>query len=414
MSEPNGATMPDQEPGPLAGLRVLDLADETGAHAGRVLAELGADVVKVEPPGGEPARLRPPWYTGTDGVRRSIAWAAQNIGKRSICLPLDRPDGRERLLALVAEADILVETDGLGRMAARGLGHDVLRAANPRLVHTSITPYGSDGPYCDYTAADITLQAMGAHAYVTGDPDRPPLSIAAQVAYAHGGAEGAAASLVAHYESLASGSGQHVDVSIEQCVVWTLLNSTMTWQLAGRDDQRGGAYRKERGLDLVTRFVWECADGYVHFVPVGGGGGHARARSYDAMVRWMVESHFDDPILTRYDWNGEDANRLRQEDYDVLAAHIDEFLRSKTILELYDFAVRNRVLLAPAMSVQEILIDEHLRVRDVWRELRLPGVADPVRHPAPFARFTVTPLAPAGWVAEPGEHDGAVWERSSP
>jgi crotonobetainyl-CoA:carnitine CoA-transferase CaiB-like acyl-CoA transferase len=394
--------------GPLDGVRVLDLADETGAQAGRMLAELGADVLKVEPPGGESARARPPFYTGTDGVRRSLSWAAANVGKRSACLDLGSEDGRRRFLDLVEDADIVIETLGEPGMTARGLGYDVLRAVNPRIVHTSITAYGSDGPYSSFVASDIALQAMGAHSYVTGDPDCAPLSINASAAYAHGGAEGAAASLVAYYEMLASGAGQHVDVSIEQCVVWTLLNSTMTWQLAHRNDQRGGAYRKERGQDLVTRFVWECSDGYVHFVPVGGGGGHARSRSYAAFAQWMVAEGFDDPILFAQDWNGVDTNRVTQSQYDELAAQIDQFLRTRSVAELYDFAVRNRVLLAPVMSVAEILDDEHLEIRDAWSPVTLPGLADPVRYPAPFARFTATPLVPPRFVAQPGEHDDAI------
>lgn len=389
--------------GPLAGIRVLDLCDESGAQAGRMLAELGADVVKIEPPGGDPSRRRPPLYVDDSGVERGLAWAASNAGKRSVEVDLDAPAGRAWLLAEVRSADILIETVGSEVMAHRGLGFEVLHEANPRLVHTSLTPYGSDGPYSGFVASDIALQAMGAHSYVTGDPDRAPLSINASMAYGHGGAEAAAASLVAYYESMTSGLGQHVDVSIEQCVVWTLLNSTMTWQLAHKNDQRGGAYRKERGQDLVTRFVWHCQDGYVHFVPVGGGGGHARARSYEAFARWMADSGFDDPILFAMDWNGKDTNVVTQAQYDELAAHIDRFLLTRTVTELYDFATRNRVLLAPITSVAEILADEHLAVRGAWAAVSLPGRAEPVRYPAPFAKFSATPLVPPRSVPEPGD-----------
>lgn len=374
--------------GPLRGVRVVDLTDECGALAGRALADLGATVTKVERPGGDRARHRGP--LAPDGW--SLQWWGANTGKRLVEHDRETEAGRAAILELVERADILVESLGTRRMAELGLDVELLRERNPGLVHVSVTPFGSTGPYADFLAADITLQAMGAHMYVTGDPDRPPLSIGVEVAYAHAGAEAAAAALMAYYESLESGRGQHVDVSAQQCVVWTLLNSTMTWQLAGRNDQRGGAYRRERGLDLVTRFVWECADGYVHFVPVGGGGGHARQRSFDAVIEWMTELGYDDPILRAFDWNGEDSQSLRQEDYDRLAEKLDEFLRIKSVRELYEFAVERRVLLAPVMSVAEILdADPQLEARAAWRQVALP-TGQTVRVPGPFAKFSATPL----------------------
>ena len=374
--------------GPLGGLLVVDLTNECGALAGRALAELGATVIKVEAPGGDASRRRGPLGPGD----WSLEWWGANAGKRLVEHDLHTDVGREAVAELITGADILVESWGTRRLADQGIDAAALRERNPQLIHVSVTPFGSTGPYADFLASDLTLQAMGAHMYVTGDPDRPPLSIGAEVAYAHAGAEAAAAALMAYYESRDSGLGQHVDVSAQQCVVWTLLNSTMTWQLAGRNDQRGGAFRRERGLDLVTRFVWECADGYVHFVPVGGGGGRARQQSFDAVVEWMTELGHDDPILRAFDWNGEDSQTLRQDDYDRLAATLDAVLRTKTVRELYAFAVERRVLLAPVMSVAEILdADPQLEARDAWRRIAAP-TGDQVRIPGPFAKFSETPL----------------------
>lgn len=391
----------------LSGVRVIDLCDHRGALAGRILADLGAEVIKVEPRGGEVARSRPPFDESPGGDRTSLSWAADNAGKKCVALDIHDPRDRQGFVDLVRGADVLLETVGEAEMALLGLGYRDLSEINPGLVHTSITPFGSYGPYARFATSDIVMQAMGSHMYVTGDQDRPPLSVSAPVAYAHGGAEGAAAALIAYYERTRSGRGQHVDVSIQQCVVWTLLNSTMTWQLAARNDQRGGAFRRERGLDLVTRFVWECADGFVHFVPVGGGGGHARQRSYDAVVDWMVDEGHGDPILRKYDWNGEDSQTLRQEEYDTLAAVLDRFLKTKTVEQLYEFAVRERVLLAPVMSVAEILSDEQLRVRDAWREITLES-GRVVRAPGAFAKFSATPLRGDVYASGPGDDDKLV------
>src|SRR5436309_1001197 len=152
-------------PGNLDGIRVLDLTREPGFFAGKLLGDLGADVVKLEPPAGDPARRRPPFWKGTPDPERSLLWLALNTSKRGITLDLERPRGRELCLALAARADVLLESEAPGRMAARGLNWESLHARNPLLVHASITPFGRDGPRAGWRGSDLAATATSGNLF---------------------------------------------------------------------------------------------------------------------------------------------------------------------------------------------------------------------------------------------------------
>ena len=193
-SEPTGsnAMTPESDYGPglLAPYRVLDLTDGRGLLCGKMLADLGADVVQVEPPGGSPARNVGPFYHDTPGAERSLFWWAYCTNKRGITLDIATDDGAALLRRLVANADFLIESGDPGRMASLGLGYPDLQAINPRLVMVSITAFGQDGPYADYQASDIVGMALGGFMHLTGDGDRPPLRVSMPQFYQHGGGAG--------------------------------------------------------------------------------------------------------------------------------------------------------------------------------------------------------------------------------
>ncbi len=267
--------------------RVLDLADEQGALCGRIFATMGADVIKVEPPAGLPARRRGPFYRDVPDPERSLSWWALEANKRGVTINLENADGRAILRRLVESADFLVESFVPGYLDGLGIGYDALHALNPRLIFVSITPFGSTGPHSRWAANDLTIQAMSGHMYLNGEPDRAPVRLGVAAAYWHGGAEGAEAALIANHYRRRTGNGQRVDISMQQCHIWTLLNTTMTWQLVRRQEIRGGARRKERGNDYYSRHLWPCKDGAVHFIPIGGGGGTSRQLAYLRLVTVM-------------------------------------------------------------------------------------------------------------------------------
>ncbi|MCX6023251.1 MAG: CoA transferase, partial [Chloroflexi bacterium] len=209
---------------------------------------------------------------------------------RGLTLNLETRDGRAIFRQLAAGADFVLESGRPGEMARLGLGYDDLAALNPRLVMTSITPFGQTGPHAQYAADDLTVWAMGGEMYVTGDPSRAPVAIGWPQAFFHGGAEGAAASLIAHWEREASGQGQYVDVSIQQTVVWTLMDATAHWAVNRTERMREGS--RNRSPNFTQRRLWPCKDGIVVF-PLAGGN-PTRAASWKLLAAWMErEGHGD-------------------------------------------------------------------------------------------------------------------------
>jgi crotonobetainyl-CoA:carnitine CoA-transferase CaiB-like acyl-CoA transferase len=376
----------------LAGCRVLEISQVSAAVAGRVLADLGADVVKLEPVGGEAARAAEPSFRNDDGERHSLSFLAFNLNKRSVTIDLDTEAGAEILTRLAARSDIVVvDWERVGTPAAADRLHDLCVRENPRLVFCEIWPYGR-GEYETTVATELTIQAQGGHLYLNGEIDRPPVQVSAAVATVQGGVEAASAALMAYYHATRTGEGQRVDVSLQACVVWTLLNTTMTWQCMGLDEVRGGSVKRERGNTFFTRLVWPCADGYIQFGPVGGGGGVAREISFTALVEWMREDgHYDDFLVSR-DWNGDARFTVPQEDYDRVTELIGAFIATKTIDELIERGMKRRILLAPIYSVAQLLDAEQLVARGYFREVADPRRGATARHPGPFARLSETPI----------------------
>src|SRR5262245_5405797 len=182
---------------------------------------MGADVIKVEPPGGDLAGRRGPYLGGVADPERSLAWLALNTSKRGIQLDLERE--RETFLRLVAASDVLIESYAPGHLASLGLDYAPLSRSNPRLVHCAITPFGQTGPRAQWRGGDLIAVAMGGNLAHCGDPDRPPVRCSMPTAYYHGAAEAAIGVLMALCAREDSGRGQLVDVSLQETQLRTLL-----------------------------------------------------------------------------------------------------------------------------------------------------------------------------------------------
>jgi len=390
--------------GNLHGVRVLDLAGEPGFLAGMLLAELGADVVKVEPPAGDPARRRPPFWGGVEDPERSILWLAQNGSKRGITLDLQRPAGRDVFLRLVARADVVLET---GALSAHALGWDAVHACNPRTILCSLTPFGQTGPRATWRGSDLTVIASSGNLHCTGDPDRAPLRCSLPVSYYHGGIEAAAGVAFALLAREQSGEGQHVDVALQEAMVMPNIGTGAMAEMTGNRGQRAGAFFNQ--TRSVQREIWPCKDGWVSFALRGG---PARIPGLIAMVAYMAEHDMASARLRGMDWKAYNHNLLSQDEVDALSAEFGTFFLTKTMTELFEAACKRGLMLAPANTAREIAASEQLEARRFFVDvehpgrgtLRLPGAFAVVTSPVPDA----TAIAVRGPAPRLGEHTAAV------
>jgi benzylsuccinate CoA-transferase BbsE subunit len=393
--------------GNLDGIRVLDLAGEPGHFAGKLLGDLGADVVKVEPPSGDPVRRRGPFWGHADDPERSLSWLAYNTSKRSVTLDLEKPRGREIFLDLAARADVVLETHAPAALAALGLGWTELRAKNPRVVLCSLTPWGQTGPYAGRRGSDLTAVAMSGNLHCTGDPDRAPVRCSMPVACFHASIEAALAITFALVAREKTGRGQHLDVAMQAAMVMPNMATASMSKMNGNRGARAGAFFRQP--KSVQREIWPCKDGWVSFALRGG---PARIPGLAAMVKLMDEHGMASEKLKATDWKAYNHNLLSQAEVDELSAEFGAFFASKTMTELFRAAVERNLMLAPANTAREIDASEQLAFREFFVEVDNPGRGR-LRYPGSFAKIaSAGGDAPAVGIRRPaprlGEHTAEV------
>jgi crotonobetainyl-CoA:carnitine CoA-transferase CaiB-like acyl-CoA transferase len=389
-------------PGMLSGLRVLDLADDRGIFTGRILADLGADVVKVEPPGGDVARGLAPFWQDRPGIEHSLFWQLYAANKRSCVIDFASPAGRALVARLAGQADFLVESFRPGFMASIGLGYEALRAANPRLIYVSVSPFGQDGPYAGMDATDLTGMALGGFMWLTGDADRPPLRVSIPHFWSLGSAAAAAGAMVAHQARAASGEGQWVDASCQQAVARTLSHAPQFWDLNQVILTRQGPYRP-LGAGKRLRINYPCADGYVNFIQPGGRSG---GRNMAALVAWVGETNEGDPALEGVDFGGFGFGQIPDELLDAMERTLERFFAPRTKRELSEGAIARRVLLFPVNDAADLLTYPQLEARGFYRQVEGPE-GEPMTTLGPWARASEAPLR-VGRAPRLGEHTDDV------
>jgi len=384
----------------LDGTRILDLSEEPGFLAGKVLGDLGADVIKLEPPGGDTLGRRGPFLGEIADPERSLRWLALNTSKRGITLALATPRGGELFRRLAARADVVLETAAPGTLEALGLGWETLHAERPGLVWCSLTPFGRTGPYASYRAHDLVLVAMGGNASLTGDFDRAPVRCTLPTAYYAAGPEAAAGIAMALYARARSGRGQLVDVSMQECQLATLVTApgqyALSPKLRGRTGARLGG----------TREIWRAKDGDVSF---GLRGGAARVPSLIASVAWMAEAGMAPEWLRALDWKAYNHNLLSAREIARLEDAFSAFFATQTRRELFEQALARRIMLAPCNDAREILEQPQLRSRELFTTLEYPELGARIEHPDFFAKASGARVGIRRRAPRVGEHNAEVY-----
>ncbi len=408
--QPRPVAEPPREAPPgrlLAPYRALDLTDGSGWLCGRILGDLGADVIKIEPPGGDPGRRRGPFYHDEPDPSKSLPWFAYNANKRGITLAVETEDGQALLRRLAERADFLIESFPPGYLDARGLGYPALRSANAWLVMTSITPFGQAGPYAAYRGSDLVIMAMSGFMALVGEPGRPPVRVSWPQAAMWTGMHAAAGTLIAHQYRAATGRGQHVDVSAQASVLWALANAPAHYSLMRDDLQRGGSRIVGRSTTGATmRAIYRCRDGHINFIFYGGEAGR---RSNEAMVQWMAEVGEAPEWLRRIDWGAFNIAGSTQEKIDALEQPFVEFLSRRTKAEFAAESVRRGILGYPVADAKDIRDDPQLASRAFWQAVEHPELDAVVTYPGAFTQLSAGRCGIARRAPGVGEHNDDIY-----
>jgi len=386
--------MDGEQGGALAGCRVLELCDETGAGCGKLLADLGAEVIKIEPPGGDASRWIPPFWGGEAGSDASLSFLYANTSKRSVTLDLGQAADRVRLRQLAATAALVVETFPPGHLDALGLGWPALREGNPRLVLTSITGFGRTGPRRGWRSSDLVANALGGALQVIGEADDPPVRLAGRQAHVAASLVAASASLVALLHAARTGAGQHVDVSVQEAVA-----SVSHICGAGKylDD---GIVPRRAGAGLfasVPSGIYRCRDGLAYLMV-------NRPGHWQALARWVSEATGVPEILDPI-FEGPSSRRIPYRE--LIDLWLVALVERYTVDELYREAQARHIACTPLQTAGAVVADAQLAERGFFvavehagrGRLRMPG--------APY-RLSETPWAVRRPAPRPGEHDAEL------
>lgn len=376
----------------LSSYRVLDLTDDRGHFAGLLFAQLGADVIAVEPPGGQRSRHLPPFAGNSPDPERSLQHWAYNRGKRSVIV-----EDPETLRDLALTADVLIDC------GAMEVDLSELRALNPALVTVSLTNFGEDGPKSEWLGTDLTLNAAAGPMSLNGYKDRAPVRISAPQVWVNAGSEAACAALIALSDRRLSGVGQHIDVSAQEAMMLTAQGWLATALCDNPPARRTGGGFELLGM-LEFRFVYECSDGHVTitFLP-----GVLVGSFTNRLLEWVrSEGHLDDDLYG-IDWTDLLIDRELEEVASITERSAECLARalaphSKT--DLFEMAQRDKLLLVPVITPADVLETPHYAERSFWDEVDIDGLEDKVKFPGPWAHGSPIGLKRLSRAPKLGEH----------
>ena len=376
-------------PSALEGVSVLDLTHcIAGPYCTRLLAGFGADVLKVEPPGGERGRRMAPFFRDEPGPDTSLPFAYLNSGKRSLTLNLKLEEGRDILWSLLSETDILVENFAPRVMSSLGLDYPTLKEIAPHLVMVSISNFGQTGPYRDYKASDIVEYAMGGLMYIFGAYDREPLKHAFNQAQFKAGTDAASAALMALYHQRMTGQGQHVDVSIQEAVASGLRdvvnNYTYTGAIRRRQPNHSGDMQRIRAT----------ADGFLLPNPGLGSG-----LNWDSYVEFLELSELNDDRFRT-----PSARLINAEE---LGRILDEYFIRQDKYEMFYGSHERRFIFGIIQSPEEALNDPQFAHRGYFEEVMHPEMGNLKFPGAPFIMES-TPWQTGGAAPSAGQDNAEV------
>ena len=346
---------------PLAGIRVIDLTQiYQGPYASFLMATAGAEVIKVEPPGGE--RLR-----GTGGKQTPLSFAVLNSNKKSITLNLKQPRGKDLLIALVEQADVLLENYAPGTLDRLGLGWDTLQKINPRLIYGSGTGYGLSGPDKDQLAMDHTIQAASGIMSMTGDPDRAPARSGGAPCDIMGGIHMYGGVMTALVGRGSSGKGSRVEVSMLEAMYFTLSSEFAAYHASGELPERASG-RSPAGACPYGRY--RCTDGWIAIICVSEG-------HWQNICKVIGQTELAD----HPDFNTAPLRKKREDEVDQL---LNNWCAHLSRNEAFEQMRKGKIPVAPVKDLEEVRTDPHLHARGMLRWMTHPEIGQVVMPNTPI------------------------------
>jgi crotonobetainyl-CoA:carnitine CoA-transferase CaiB-like acyl-CoA transferase len=390
--------------GLLSGFRALDLTDEKGFVCGKILATMGVDVIKVERPGGDPARCLPPFAKGTPDPEKSLNWLLYNTDKRGVTLNLENDRGQTLFKELVKGADFVLESFTPGTLDEWGLGYDKLSKINKRMIMASITPFGQKGPYSRYKGSELVASAMSGVLLSNGFDDRPPVKEGLDALFFHANAAAAFGSIMAHYDRETTGEGQQVDVSIQEVGCARNFNNVLVYQFDRRFLKRSGDCQW-LGLQ-PARWIWRCQDGYLWHNLMGGKIGAPANR---ALSEWMDDDGIENPLRKIKNWNTYDRSAVTPEERAEREDAMEKFFLGHTKKELEVEGRRRGINASVVNTPEDVMAHPQLEARDYWRELDHKELGVKLQVPEHFFLCSETENGVSRRAPLIGEHNAEVY-----
>ena len=374
--------------GPLDGVKALDLSEDiAGSFCGRLLADYGAEVLKLEPPTGVSLRRMGPFFGDDPHPEKSLFYLLMNLNKKGATLNLETVTGRNILERLVPHVDVVIESYRPGYLTDLGLGYDDLRDSNPSLIMTSITPFGQTGPYSQFKGEEVVNYAMGLIMSISGVQGEEPLKHGGFQAQYEGGLNGAAATSMALFMQSNTGEGQHIDVSVTECVASTAMATQTMYPFMG------GTLPRRRPSGSNFGHPMPCKDGWI-IVQTGGGA------TWDTIADFFGDPQLKEPKFA------DPAQRLRNtEELDQVVL---DSIKDRGKWDLFTKAAEARMLFGLVQTPSELLECPQLESRDFYREIDHPVIGK-VKVPAALFNLSLTPYQYIRPAPTLGQHNSEIY-----
>lgn len=392
--------------------RVLDLTDDRAFICARALSDFGAEVIKVEKPGGDPSRLKGPFYKDQADPEKNLTWFAFNANKKGITLDIETPRGKALFLKLAATADVVIESYAAGYLDGIGLSYTDFSKVNPGIVLTSISGFGREGPYKDYKDPDIVVRALGGLIYTAGYEDRPPLGVSYEHTHFLGAMNGAVGTMIALAHRAHTGRGQHVEGITQQaldivCSAEIEAPYAFFGEIPARHGRARASVSLKDGSTYYNPLLWPCRDGFIALNLLLN---PTAARNNRSMMEFIRKDGIDTGPFGDWDWESRSWEDMSRGEADKLMEVLGAFFLNHTKDELLALATENRFQLGPCNNAGDVLKYPQLKARGFWKEIKHPELGTSLKYPGGAVMTTQGYVGVRYRAPLIGEHNDEIYQ----